>query len=63
MLPISLEYFEDVHCALIEAMELLGIEVDESEADAYEDMQHAKELENFDPITHIEAQEKTGGMK
>ena len=61
------EFFEDVHIALIEEMELLGIEVDEPEADAfaddalidaYEDMQHAKELENFDPITHIEAQEK-----
>lgn len=29
----------------------------------YEEDERVKDLENFDPITHIEAQERTGEMK
>ena len=64
------EYFEDTHVALVEAMNLLGVELDADEEyddDAllaeYEEGVHAAELENFDPITAIETQEKTGELK
>lgn len=36
---------------------------DEALLAEYEDGVHAAELENFDPITHIEAQERTGELK
>lgn len=63
------EYFEEVHIALVEAMNLLGVE-DNTELDdeiekwatavtEHEERQYAQELENFDPITHIEATERT----
>lgn len=67
----ALEYFEDVHIAIVEAMNLLGIELDTPPDDEfddelladYEDKQHAAELENFDPITILEKQEQTGELK
>jgi hypothetical protein len=63
----AMEYFEDAHVALLEALELLGVDADDLDDDAliaeYEEREHAQDLENFDPITHIEAQERTGEMK
>lgn len=67
------EYFEDVHIALVEAMELLGVKPDDSgDEPEFDDIEleyegerryHAADLENFDPITHLEAKERTGEMK
>lgn len=65
------EYFEDTHIALVEAMNLLGVELDadeeyfdEAELIAEgEERFHAAELENFDPITVLEKQEQTGELK
>lgn len=66
------EYFEDTHIALVEAMNLLGVELDaEDEGEAmleamiadHEEREHAAELENFDPITILEKQEQTGVLK
>jgi hypothetical protein len=36
---------------------------DEALIAEYEEREHARDLENFDPITHIEAQERTGEFK
>ena len=54
---MALEYFEDVHCALIEAMTLLGVEIDPEDEfvfdgliEEYEKRQNAIDLENFDPM-------------
>ena len=54
-----MEYFEDVHIALVEAMTLLGVEIDpddEFEFDGlvaeYEKQQNAIALEDFDPINN-----------
>jgi hypothetical protein len=67
------EYFEDVHIALVEALNLLGVgmdvqyedddELDDALIAEGEEREHARDLENFDPITHIEAQERTGELK
>jgi hypothetical protein len=55
-------FFEDVHAALIEAMELLGIEVSEhievesqdlSILEEAQDIEHAKDLENYDRFNQI----------
>lgn len=54
---MALEYFEDVHCALIEAMNMLGVEIDPDDGDdmaeviaEYDKRQDAIDLENFDPM-------------
>ena len=54
---MALEYFEDVHCALIEAMNMLGVEIDPDDGDdmaeviaEYDKRQNAIDLENFDPL-------------
>lgn len=54
---MALEYFEDVHCALIEAMNMLGVEIDPDDGDdmaeviaEYDKRQDAIDLENFDPL-------------
>ena len=68
----TLEYFEDVHIALVEAMELLGVETDGADEDEeileeliaqQEERYHAAELEDFDPISVLEKQERTGELK
>lgn len=45
------------------APDLLLDEEDSALLAEYEEGVHAAELENFDPITHIEAQERTGELK
>lgn len=54
---MALEYFEDVHCALLEALTLLGVEIDPDDGDdmaeviaEYDKRQNAIDLENFDPL-------------
>ena len=68
------QYFEDTHCVAIEVLDILGAEpsdVKETESEIsweeawgeaialHEDEQHARELENFDPISIAEQREAT----
>jgi len=53
-------FFEDVHIALIEAMETLGIVIESNEEEAdialleeAQYQQHARELENYDQFNQI----------
>ena len=68
------QYFEDTHCVAIEVLDILGAEpsdVKETESEISweeawgeaiaknEDEEHARELENFDPISIAEQREGT----
>ena len=68
------QYFEDTHCVAIEVLDILGAEpsdVKETESEISweeawgeaiaknEDEEHARELENFDPISIAEQREAT----
>ena len=68
------QHFEDTHYLTIEVLDILGAEpVEEKETDSeisceeawgeaialHEDEQHARELENFDPISVAEQREAT----
>ena len=68
------QYFEDTHCLAIEVLDILGAEPAESKQEESEisweeawgeaiakneDEEHAKELENFDPISIAEQREGT----